>query len=194
MPKNSSNNTALVSYHQMPDGAQRGVIVDKVAQPYHIIIDKRGAWQIQQYGAGDEPRTLASGRAHNVTTAKRKAHRHALANIDELKTPDIITTTATPVTAPPVHHNSTTRSSSAWRTVKIYIALSLFCFAALLFGRWMLLYRPSWFVRVMFWGGSSFVLAHRLITFIDDSSKRLDRLRRAPAAAHQPMKMPRGKR
>lgn len=185
MPKNTPNSTQLVSYHQLPSGEHRGVITQDVSKPYHIIIDKKGRWQIQDYGAGDEPQTIASGKAHNVHRAKQQVTAQAYVHIDELK----------------ITNQASTKSEQHRpfiRVVKIYVGLSLLAFAALMFARLLLIHRPFVFIRGAFWVGASVFIAHRLIVFATNAAKRLDYLAGArtspptePSKQHQPMKMPR---
>ena len=183
-PKNTPNPANLVSWHQLPSGDERGVIVESVREPVHIEISKQGRWQLQRFGSGDEPHVIAAGKARNVQQAKRKVTQQVYVHIDELR----------------ISQDATTKPEQVRpfvRVVKIYVGLSLLAFAALMFARLLLVHRPWLFARAAFWLGSSVFIAHRLIVFTTNAAKRLDYLAGVrtspptePSKQQQPMKLP----
>jgi len=160
-----------VAWHDSPDGGARGVIAKGVKQPYIVDITKDGRIDVFTLDGRDKPKFVTSGKAGNVARAKSKATTLALANITELKDAlkaDIVDTSATPVQ---------TREQPAWLiTLKVYVALALFVFAALLFGRWLLVHRPVLFLRGFGWLSVSLFGAWRLMVLFETLDKRRERL------------------
>jgi hypothetical protein len=160
-----------IAWHDSPDGGARGVIAKGVSSPYIVDVMPDGRFDIFTLTKADKPRHVASGRANNLSTAKARATEKALANIPELKDglqADIVVTTATPVQR---------LEQPAWLiTLKVYVALALFVFAALIFARWLLIYRPALFIRGFSWVAASLFGAWRLMKFFDDLDKRRERL------------------
>jgi hypothetical protein len=169
--KKASGGHDPVAWHDSPDGGARGVIASGVKQPYIVDVMPDGRFDIFTLTKADKPKHVTSGRANNVTTAKVKASEKALANIKELRDAlqaDIVDTSATPVKR---------LEQPAWLiTLKVYVALALFVFAALLFGRWALFHRPVWFFRFVGWAGVSLFGAWRLMVLFETLDKRRERL------------------
>jgi hypothetical protein len=161
----------VVAWHDSPDGGARGIIAKHVPQPYIVDVMPDGRFDVYTLDKRDKPKHVTSGRANNVTTAKVKAREKALANITELRDAlqaDIVVTSATPVTR---------REQPAWIiTLKVYVALALFVFAALLFGRWLLVHRPVLFLRGFGWLSVSLFGAWRLMVLFETLDKRRERL------------------
>ena len=161
----------IVAWHDAIDGGARGIIAKHVSQPHIIDVNKDGRFDIYFLDKRDKPKHVASGRGNNVTTAKAKATALAIANIKELRDAvkdDIIDAKASPVRQ---------REQPAWLvTLKVFIALALFVFAALLFARWALFHRPVWFFRGFGWLSVSLFGAWRILKFFDDLDKRRERL------------------
>lgn len=166
----------LIVWQELPDGSQRGVLSERVSQPYLADVDARGRWELYAYDEHDQRQNVASGKANKVTKAKAHTVAAALVHIPELQDTTQDARNATQGGAV-IDAKVTRLEQPAWLiTVKVYIALALFVFAALLFARWALFNRPVWFFRVGAWLFVSLFGAWQLLKAGEHLDKRRERL------------------
>jgi len=183
MPTPAKNTRNLVTWRDTSDGSH-GIVTHGLSSPHYVEIQRGGAWIVSTLDAKDKPVIVKQGMARNVAKAKgssEDAIRQLVAGEDATDAQTKATDTA------------------PWiRTVKIYFGLFLTVLACLIFGRYLLFYRPAMFARVILWGGASAFIAHRLIVWFVEVAKRVDYLtgrKASPPATpvqskQQPMKLP----
>lgn len=184
-----ANNHDLIVWQELPDGSQRGMLSEHVSQPYLAEVDARGRWALYAYDQHDQRQNVASGKANKVNRAKQHTLAAALAHIPELQddthnhdpsgaqTRDIRQRNGAVIDAK-VTRLERTQPPGWLVTLKVYLALSMFCLAAALFARWLLIYRPVIALRVFGWVGGSVFAAHKIIKWLEDANKRRERLER----------------
>lgn len=179
-----AKNHDLIVWQELPDGSQRGMLSEHVSQPYLADVDARGRWALYAYDQHDQRQNVASGKANKVNRAKQHTLAAALAHIPELTTQVNTPNGATqqPDRAAVIDAKVTrlerTQPPGWLVTLKVYLALSMFCLAAALFARWLLIYRPVIALRVFGWVGGSVFAAHKIIKWLEDANKRRERLER----------------
>ncbi len=179
----AKNTRNLITWRDTLEGSH-GIVTHGLTSPHYVEIQKGGAWIVSTLDTKDKPVIVKQGMARNVAKAKGSSEDA----IRALVTGEDATNEATK-----------TNDTAPWvRTLKIYFGLSLLVLALLIFGRWLLLYRPAMFARVILWGGASAYLSHRIIVWFVDMARRVDYLtgrKASPPATpvqskQQPMKLP----
>lgn len=160
-----------MAWHDAPDGGARGVITERVSEPYIIDVTPDGQFDIFTLDAHDKPRRVTSGKSRNVTLAKQKAASLALTTVKELKDAqqehviDAKVTRLEPEEQP------------AWvKTLKVFIGLALLVAATVLFARWLLIYRPRLAIRIFMWVAGCLFAAYRILKFFEHLDKIRERL------------------
>jgi hypothetical protein len=160
-----------IAWHDAPDGGARGVITERVSEPYIIDVAPSGQFDIFTLDSHDKPRHVTAGRGRNVTLAKSKATSLALANIKELKEErqaQIIDANVTRLEP---------EAQPAWvKTLKVFIGLALLVAATILFARWLLIYRPHLALRIFAWVFGCLFAAYRILKFFEHLDKIRERL------------------
>lgn len=171
----------LITWRDTSQGSH-GIVTHGLDTPHYVEIQQGGVWSLQTIGSNDKPVFVERGHARNVTKAKRLAEDA----VKQLVAPDDAQTQVTKTTEP-----------APWlRTVKIYVGLFLTVLAVLIFGRYLLFNQPRMLARIVFWGGASAYLSHRIIVWFVDMARRVEYLtgrKTSPVtvqATAQPMKMP----
>lgn len=173
MPDKPKTPRNLVTWRDTPAGGAHGIVTYGLPSPHYVEIEHGGRWAVQTLDARDKPIFVKTGVARNAAKAKRAAE-------------DAIRLL---VTGEDLDKEVKSHDPLPWvRTAKIYLGLSLACLAVLLFGRYLLLHRTLLLLRIVFWGGLSVVLAHKLIVFSFDTARRVDYLvgRKATTSPQQP--------
>ncbi len=160
-----------MAWHDAPDGGARGVITERVSEPYIIDVTPDGQFDIFTLDAHDKPCHVTSGKSRNVTLAKQKAASLAFTTVKELKDSQqehVIDAKATRLEP---------EEQPAWvKTLKVFIGLALLVAATVLFARWLLIYRPRLALRIFMWVVGCLYASYRILKFVEDLDKRRERL------------------
>lgn len=160
MPSQAKITRNTITWRDRADGGAHGIVTHGLDAPHYVEIDKSGRWALQTLDTQDKPFFVKQGAARSVGKAKQLATEAVVAMLEP--TPD------------DKQHTHINPDTHGVRALKIFIGLALLTLAVLIFGRFLLLNAPRLFARVVFWGGSSLFIAHRLIIWFADVTKRID--------------------